>query len=144
MTACVQDCETNIPHDLRQCVCDANYDCNAVHACEDSSWSGASWSGGGGASPEACRACSKWAAKGACFLVQQSYDLDPDAADIQACLEQCGNTTDCLIHCEHIYSPGVVDWDSATGCQQCDVCADVCVGSDVSNYVCGVDDGTST
>jgi hypothetical protein len=145
MTGCVQDCETNLPHDLRQCVCDANYDCNYVHnACEQDSWSAGAWSGGGGASPAACRACSKWAASGACYLVQQAYNADPDAGDIQACLDQCGSTTDCLIHCEHIYAPGVVDWEGAVGCQQCDTCAVECAGSDVYEYLCGGDTTSST
>jgi hypothetical protein len=147
MPECLRDCESNVPGDLRQAVCNAGTNCDAVHALEADVWYGAGscapWTGGGGASIENCLNCWNVAATGACFLDERAYEADSSALDIATCVDQGHYTTNAIIECEHQHAQGVVDWDTVVGCAACGVCTSACVGTELSDYICGVDGPTT-
>ncbi len=144
MSECLQDCETNVPGDLRTCVCEHGATCDGVASCADDTWSGAGscapWQGAGGSSLDSCLSCWNTAATGACYLAERVYEADSAALDIATCVEQHHYTKDAIIQCEHDHAAGVVDWDSINGCATCAVCAHACDQTALYRYECGMGD----
>ena len=136
---CLQDCETNIPGDLRQYVCDAK-DCDEVHGAEDNTWYGkgscAPWTGSGD-SLDACLSCWNIAATGACFPTERAYEADSSALALDACVGDCHYSWSCINDCRNKHVDGVVDWDSAAMCAVCGPCEYACAGTALSSFVCG-------